>query len=378
MNFYSDGGQASRWYQDAYTRYFVARWSYSPALHSLELANENDLYSEDENDASFRAGWHVAELVHKLSPRHILMTNSFWGWWVGSFWTDPERGDLLDYSDQHWYANRNGASCDETETSCELISNVWADSAAYVRECMLRFGEYRRQNAYDKPIVRGEGGVAESGTEPQHPAIADDPQGTYYHKKLWAHVGVLGDSCDGEWYPRLFVSSEEGRFPNSQRDLYQMFAAYERFVKGEFVSNGAYVEIGTDLADAGQRIALHNAVGELRAWGTRDSRSGRVLLWIDNAQHTWKNVVDGAAIQPVSGTLSIPGLRAGQLYRLEWWDPYARDGAPMIIGSESVSAQHDGSLEIDVGDLTRDVALKIAELRSYSDAHYLPLVTREY
>ena len=42
-NFYSADGHASRWYQQAYARYFVARWSYSPALHSLELANENML-----------------------------------------------------------------------------------------------------------------------------------------------------------------------------------------------------------------------------------------------------------------------------------------------------------------------------------------------
>jgi hypothetical protein len=373
VNFYSDEGQASRWYQDAYTRYFVARWSYSPALHSLELANENDLYAQDENDASFRAGWHVAELVHDLSPRHILMSNSFWGWWVERFWTDPEHGHLLDYSDKHWYANLTGSRCNVTRTRCELISNVWTDSAAYVRECWRRFSEYSQEFAYDKPIVRGEGGVAESGTGPQHPSIAADARGTYYHKKLWAHVGVLGYSCDGEWYPRLFVPYEEGRFPNDERDLLDMFAAYERFVEGEPLSNGAYVEIGTDLEGSAQ-IGVADQVGRLRAWGVRDGVSHRVLLWVDNAQHTWVNVVDGVLAQPASATLTVPGLRAGEPYTVVWWDPYAHHPARLIAGSESIIAQPDGTIEFAVSGLARDVALKIFESPSYSHASYLPLV----
>ena len=35
-----------RWLEKAYARYFVARWSYSTALHSLELGNENMLTTE--------------------------------------------------------------------------------------------------------------------------------------------------------------------------------------------------------------------------------------------------------------------------------------------------------------------------------------------
>jgi hypothetical protein len=279
----------------------------------------------------------------------------------------------MDYSDKHWYADRAGASCGPTGTRCELISNVWDDSAAYVRECWQRFSEYRENEGYSKPIVRGEGGVAESGTLPQHPLIATDPQGTYYHKKLWAHVGVLGYSCDGEWYPRLFVPYEDGRFPNDQHDLYQMFAVYERFIEGEPLSNGMYVEIGTDL-EGSERIEVTDPVGLLRAWGVRDGASRRVLLWVDNAQHTWANVVDGVSIQPASGTLIVPGLRAGQVYDIVWWDPYAPDPAEMITGSEKIIARPGGSIILAVHDLRRDAALKIVELDSFSHSSYLPLV----
>ena len=70
-NFYSAEGQAARWYERAYVRYFVARWSYSTALHSVELANENDL-----NLASYDAAFALAQTIKDLrrvtssSPTH--------------------------------------------------------------------------------------------------------------------------------------------------------------------------------------------------------------------------------------------------------------------------------------------------------------------
>ena len=239
--FYSQSGQAARWYENAYMRYFVARWSYTPALHSLELANENHLTQE-----SYAAGFAMTDLVHGLSPRHILMSNSFWGWLVDPYFNDPTHKTAIDYSDKHWYANETGSGTPEYPG--DVISTQYKDSAAYVRECWNRFKEYQSWFALNEPIVRGEGGVARSGTEPQHPDIARDPKGTYYHKKLWAHVGVLGYSCDGEWYPRLFVPYSGTQFPNSTYDLPKMFAAYERFLQGEPLSNGRYREIGTDLS----------------------------------------------------------------------------------------------------------------------------------
>jgi len=347
-HFYSADGEASRWYQRAYTRYFIGRWSYSPALHSLELANENDLYAE-----SYDAGFAVAEYVHNTSPRHILMSNSFWGWFVSDFWTDPDRGSSMDYADKHWYADESGSDCDGGV--CEFISNTWTDSAAYVRECRNRFQDYKERFDYHKPIVRGEGGVAESGTAPQHPDVATDPQGTYYHKKVWAHVGVSGYSCDGDWYPRLFVPDNDDQFPNGENDLYDIFSAYERFMQDERVNSGNYQEVGTDLTGT-QQITLTNLTGDLRAWGVRDGISGRVLLWIDNANHTWKNVVDGVSISPAGGTLTIQGLPQG-IYTAEWWD--TRSG--QVTGTETAGytvGSAAGDLSFSLIDLETDLAVK--------------------
>lgn len=353
-NFYSAEGQASRWYQRAYTRYFIARWSYSPALHSLELANENHLTQE-----SYEAGFALAEYVHDSSPRHILMSNSFWGYWISDFWTDPGRGHLLDYSDKHWYASQE-------ETDPEVVSNTWSDSAAYVRECQRRFREYAETYDYRKPIVRGEGGVWGLG-QGQHPAIAAEAQGIYYHKKLWSHVGILGYTCDGEWYPRLFAADAPGQFPNAGVDLYKMFAAYENFMRGEPLNQGSYQEIGTDLT-GDQRVTLSDQISDLRAWGVRDVKGA--LLWIDNAHHTWKGVFDGAIIPLASATITIPGFQPGAKYLVHWWDPYQYDLIQQIVAIQPFVAGPDGSITIVVENLARDSALKISAVEKV----YLPLV----
>jgi hypothetical protein len=363
-NFYSAEGQAARWYQRAYTRYFIARWSYSPAIHSLELANEN--FFGAEAPASFDAAFSLAEYVHHVSPRYILMSNSFWGWFISDFWTDSSRGSSIDYADKHWYADETGSGCDEGV--CELISNTWADSAAYVRECRNRFHNYKEQYDYPKPIVRGEGGVAESGTGPQHPDVATDPQGTYYHKKVWAHVGILGYSCDGEWYPRLFVPGNEHQFPNSENDLFDIFSAYERFMQNEKVNNGNYLEIGTDLTGT-EHISATNLTGNLRAWGIRDTSSGRILLWVDNASHTWKNVVDGVSITPAGATLTIQGLPEGA-YRAEWWD--TKSGRITKIESETYFVDTTGNLSFSIRNLKEDSAVKFIRMVDT----YLPVILK--
>ena len=63
----------------------------------------------------------------------------------------------MDYADKHWYAR---ASSGDTE----LVSTTYADSAGNVRECQLKFKDYRAWYSQNKPIVRGETGVWQSGT----------------------------------------------------------------------------------------------------------------------------------------------------------------------------------------------------------------------
>ncbi len=337
-NFYADENLPARWYQEAYARYFVGRWSYSTALHSLEMANEADPW----DSASQEAALNLARYIHAIAPRHIMISNSFWHSFPTDFWSAAE----MDYADKHWYTNANSNNGD-------LVSLIYHDSAAYVRECWRRFQDYEQLLASTKPIIRGEGGVWDNGTHEQHPEIALDPSGTWYHKKLWAHVGTLAYSCDGEWYPRLFLPSNEDTFPNETSNLGAIFAAYNNFIQSEPLNNGHYEEIGTDLSGH-QQVLLSEISGTIRAWGVQDNTNMHTLLWIDNADHTWKNVVDKAFIAPGNATLILQNLTPG-IYRIEIWDTYTGS----VNTAYTAVVTQEGELPYRITDLSTDVALKI-------------------
>jgi hypothetical protein len=304
-NFYTS--PVSRWYQRAYTRYFLARWGYSPAIHSLEYANENDLSSE-----SYEAAWDWTEYVHQHEPRPILVSNSFWGYWAWDYFADPR----VDDGDQHLYAR-------EASASAEVASPLWNDSAAYVRDCQHRFSSYQ----YNRPLLRGEGGVwGPSGFE-QHQGI----NATYYHKLIWAQIG--GPWCLGEWWP------DWDQVPAELARLEAFFAGFQPY---------------------GYRD-LESSDGDLRAWGMVTDT--QVLLWADNRLDTWASVAGGQPISPASGTISVPGLTGN--WQVQWWNTTSGT----VMRQEVIHAS--GELVLNVKHLEGDVAVKAVQLPAY-----LPLVLK--
>jgi hypothetical protein len=319
-NFYSQEGAVPRWLQKAYARYFVARWSYSPALHSLELGNENMLTAE-----SYEAAYSVLGTIQSIAPRRILLTNSFWGYFVDPYWLSSKYGPLMDYADKHWYA-RSGSP------EPELVSTIVDDTAANVRECQKRFQVYRTGYPYAKPIVRGETGVWQPGTV--DPLSLGAGAATYYHKQVWAQ---MGDQCAGEWYTAYL----------DEHNLWGDYLRYEQFLQGEPLANGRYEDIGTDTG----AIAIVNTTGTARAWGKLDATAGRGLLWIDNAADTWRRVADGLSVTPATASLEISGLPNGT-YQVTWLDT--------ATGATSTAAHtvSNGKLTLSVSALAHDVAVK--------------------
>lgn len=395
-NFYS-AGVSRRLQQEVYTRYFIARWSYSSAIHSLELANENNprICVEDRTIAdpaskpctftkSADAAYSFAEFVLARSPRKILMSNSFWADWsyaqLLKFWNDPTKGPLLDYADIHWYGcDLNGLNRDACKgNSHSLIT--WKDSAAYVFECRDYFrddianaqrpsGDYYWPLYQNRPIVRGEGGIWQQRLDNQGKIIADlhpyysDPtrRDLYQHKKLWAQVGVLTYLCDGEWYDRF----------NGQ---WSDYSAYQRFMANELSANHSYEEIYSYINTWGQspqlkshRITISGSSSNaLRAVGLLEAATGRALLWIDNGNHTWQNLNGGTA-NPVSGEVIASGFAQGKYYRIEYWDTLK--GEPLAVQPEAqLYFSTDGTVHIPVQNLTSDFAVKLYPLHVNSTA----------
>jgi len=103
------------------------------------------------------------------------------------------------------------------------------------------------------------------------------------------------------------------------------------------------------LAD---NIAVDN--GDLRAMALKDNSSA--LVWLQNKQHTWYNVVAlQAAVPPVSGaSMTVPKLDPGD-YTIEWWDTYAG----VATGTTTASTNAAGTLVIPLPTIEKDVACKI-------------------
>ncbi len=103
---------------------------------------------------------------------------------------------------------------------------------------------------------------------------------------------------------------------------------------------------------------------DLIVLGQADRTAGRGHLYVRHRQYTWRNVVDGVAVTPLAGAVTIPGLVPG-VYRIEWWDPWAG----VASGVEDVaSAGSDLTLTLPAPLSTaiaaRFAPLAVADLRA--------------
>ena len=124
------------------------------------------------------------------------------------------------------------------------------------------------------------------------------------------------------------------------------YKAVSAFLGGVFLNKGGYVDWGGTVSDPSLRVV-----------GQKNTSTGSMHLWVQNKAHTWKNVVNGVAIPPVSGAVTVPGFRPGSAYALERWDTYAPGGR--IASVEHVVADPRGRLTIMVEALSADIALKL-------------------
>jgi len=91
------------------------------------------------------------------------------------------------------------------------------------------------------------------------------------------------------------------------------------------------------------------------AWGQKDIENGGLHLWIQNKNHTWKNVVDGVSIPSQSGTVKVAGFQPGKSYQVEWWNTWRGQ----ISEVRTQSANEVGELVFQINNLTDDLAVRI-------------------
>lgn len=296
-------------------RYIVARWAYSPAIMAWELWNEIvnvEGYWQHKSDV---VAWtaEMARYLREIDPYKHLTVNS-----LGSNYTEPElwRLDEMDFAQMRGYYGWSGT--DETR-----------DMAAFVAKMLGLV------SGYGKPYMFAEFGIIREFPEPRE--LCDrDREGVHLHNGQWA--AAMSGACGGAmlWWWDSYVDPY---------NLYSRFTSLARFA-ADVPWTKAKLE-PTTLAAKPERLRVLALRGP-----------GRVLFWAQNSRHTWWNVVQGETIQPVrDARVTIRGLGRGT-YRLRVYDTWA---CRYVVDRQVSPAA--GNLEIPLGDVPRDVAVKVELVR---------------
>jgi hypothetical protein len=191
------------------------------------------------------------------------------------------------------------------------------------------------------PLVRAESGINSKASPNGLMELNLDQEGIWLHNLLWGQINA-GGMYELLWWGSEMI--EDNATTGRNGDLFWQYKTFQEFMWDIPINNGNY-------RDAQAQTTNPN----LRIWGQRDDVNGRAHLWLQNRAHTWERAVLGQAIPPITGKITLNGLKPGS-YRLEWWDAY--NTRTPILKTELV--QVTGELELVLPEpLTTDIALKI-------------------
>jgi hypothetical protein len=341
--FYGNNRQITkvRWLQMAWWRYLQARWGYSPNIHSWELLNEGNPGNTNHWALADELGKYMkcrvfgeqpvydpnkGDVCQYQHPNAHMVTTSFWGSFPWHFWNNTAKlyADA-DYADVHRYVN-------------EGTDATFYDAAQNTLDTSLL---YRGSGTglTMKPIVRGEIGWTFTGTDLFNTNVSN---GLWLHNFIWGGINA-GGLIEQYW---VGAPTRDHIYKSGSHDHRPKFGNYYRFIKDIPLSNGNYNSITP--------LNLHPG---LRALGQFDGVNGRAHVWVQNLQHTWKNVLDGVSITPISHTLTLTDLPPNRDLKVETWN--TSTGA--ITNTTMIKTSASGNLAIPITNLTTDVAFKIGD-----------------
>jgi hypothetical protein len=327
--FFSNGREMSkvRWLQQAWWRYLQARWGYSTNIHSWELLNEGNPWS----DLHYTLADEFGIYMHQFQPNHHLVSTSFWhSFPKNEFWANPEYGNV-DFADIHLYIPRSEPEFNDAALASYLPS--------------MEYGALMSGGA-GKPFIRGETGFWDSETGPATSEFTHDDEGIWLHNFIWASINP-GGMIESYWYEdrHIYRYSHDGNLIFDHRD---QFDAFSNFMQDIRLNNGHYQDIVAEVSHS-----------DLRAWGQKDLVNQYAHLWIQNSNHTWRNVVDGVEIPPAFGFVTISGFNPNKRIRVEWWDPYPSALSQPISYIDHLVVDGSGLLTLNIENLSTDIAVKI-------------------
>lgn len=327
-----------RWLQQAYWRYVQARWGYSTHIHSWELLNEGPPGNEAHHILADELGRYMAESFIPEGqttphPNTHLVTTSVWSGYPQPFW-QSEAYPNIDYADIHHYARE----APQRPFNQIYDGSEFYDAAAFTIQLSEAIGGSPERNP-GMPLVLGETGFIFANGDLFAQGAAD---GLWLHNLLWARLNG-GGMMELYWTG----APVRGQLWSDTHDYRPIYGAYGRFVQQLPLNNGRYQPLTTQLPSE-----------QLRLVGQIDSEAGQAHLWLQNRQHTWKNVVDGVEMTAVSGPVQLFGFAPNQRYRVRWVDTYALEGDP-TLSEEVVQSDANGTITLILDALATDVAAMI-------------------
>jgi hypothetical protein len=330
----------TRWLQQVWWRYLQARWGYSPNIHSWELTNEGDPNLTKHYEIADELGKFMRCRVFGVDPgpgdaapcstdhpNVHLVTTSFWQWFpVQQFWKNGKYPNI-DYADIHAYVSTSYAPvADRSMMQWDAaLFHIWHSQEVLSEDV-------------GKPVVRGEAGLdSTTQQDPNVLGIGRDTTGVWLHNYLWSCLDSGGLYELYWWNDHIW---------NATFDHRAAYTGVQAFMRDVPLNKGGYVDWGGTVSNPSLRVV-----------GQKNTATGALVLWVQNRQHTWKNVVSGVSVQPASGTVVVPGFLPGMSYSLERWDTYVHGGR--IATTEWVATDSSGSLNIPVSSIQTDLALRI-------------------
>jgi hypothetical protein len=347
----------ARVFQERIFRYIVARWGYSPNILSWELFNEIDeLQWSDLSHWNWQAllNWHagMADYLDTIDAHHHLINTS-----TGSFKLYPDLYGLaqMDHAQIHFYYVPGCCDYAPSDPAGRDIANL------------TRYYAYRLYNSVEgKPGLIGEFGLLGADWSPSPLPDADD-QGVHLHNGLWSAL-MSGMAATGlSWHWDFHHSNDPAWWRH-----YAALAGYfeDLSTTNLTVLKPLNVDFSLPGGDDSRADVFTSTNPQLRVMGL--SNGFGVYAWVQNKNHTWWNYTQNIAVAPQSGTLTVRNLTPSGLYILEKWDTYSP--THQIISQESVIAQPDGSLEINIVSLQNDLAFKLR--RVLAPQVWLPALSR--
>jgi hypothetical protein len=332
----------ARKYQQRIFRYIIARWGYSANILSWELFNEIDELQWSDPDhwnGQAMLDWHaeMADYIKAIDAHHHLVNTS-----TGSFKTHPDlyEAPQMDFAEIHFYY---------VSGCCDYAPS---DPAGRDMANLTRYYAHLAYNSVSgKPALIGEWGLLDKNWDPS-PFLALDDLGVHLHNGMWSAL-MSGMAATGlSWHWDSHRSNDPAWWQH-----YRAIAGYFNGVNISDLSVMKPLNVDFSLPDASdnRQDAFSSTNPQLRVMGLRSGYW--VYAWVQNLDHTWWNYTHGIAIAPQSGTISIHDLTPGAQYILETWDTYTAD--QQVVSQDSLTAQADGSLRINVVGLQTDLAYKL-------------------